>query len=221
MFHRFVAALLVGTLAACSSSPNIVRVNDSLLTNLDAEAMKPVRDAREARDVARDALALAERKVVEATDAEALAEADLDVAGAHVDRAIAVLKSATNAGSQGTVAKATHDLEVAEAAEIHADDAVSLAEARLALRRAERDLAKAEATLADARVEEAKGMAVRHQEIPEGMAIDHGELSIQVGEFELSVQRAKEVVAKRATAEQKALNAFNISKADLLKVSGD
>lgn len=201
--------LLAGLASACSSTPKLVRVDDSLLSGLDQGTMQPVQSARAARDAAIDAAAYAGRMVTQAEDAVELADAELDVITAELDRALVAQTSAEHSGTEAAITAASSKVEIAESREITADAALTLSRKRLDLCEAKQKHADAESRLAEARVERAKGVAVQGIELPAAIEVSVADLNVQVGELEIAVQKAKTRVAEREVTVQKAQNAYD------------
>lgn len=200
---------LVGALTACSSTPEVGRIDAAILDDVPSERKAPVELARSELRVAKGARDNAERQTIIARDAVNLAHDELDGATARVDSARVALTTAERAGTPATEAQARSEYERELSRAAAARFKLALAKRELEVAALRQLLATEETAHAKARVDLAMGTAAEGPELPASQSVSLQDLRADVRFHTEEVETANRRLSAARVEVQKARNAYD------------
>ena len=182
-----------------------VTVSDSDFGRLPATQMAPVDNARDDLSQSRDDFARAKLRQTDAAQAVDLAQADLSVAAAELQRAAARTKMAEESNDPAQLAQARHMTETAQLRENTAKARLDFAQKLQAARAAEVAAAEKRVAYGEMRLEQAKLQALQQAQVPAAQKYDAAQLDGRVAaarnEFDEAQGKAQAALAEASNAE--------------------
>jgi hypothetical protein len=206
---KTIVAIAMAAVAACatSSKQEQKNVSDADLGRLSREQMGPVDDARQALNTARDEEARADLRLQQAQHEVDVAKADQEAAKADQEQAGAQQKIADDNREPAQVEKARRMQDQAKLHQQTADAHVEYGNKLVDARKAARDAAQEGVKVAQAKLELAKGDALRQADIPAAQKYDLAKLQSDVNDaqkdFDQKTQKARDLDGQAMASQQR------------------
>ncbi len=191
------SGLCIAALLGCASNKPVAKVDDSGLSRLNEQQMRPVDDARIEEGRARDSVAKAKATEQESHARLEVARSEREVAGAQLKRAAAerdLLKG--QYADRDSIGRADRDIAAAKSNIQATDLKLSYLQKMISVAETERKLAEAHVDTVAANTEVAKLKAMRAADAPQAASVNEGALDARLAEAQ-----AKETQFKSAAAQ--------------------